>query len=119
MNLTLERRSQVDKTKTVDVGDATLSFTPAIDEDYWEYRVVVSDSEQPYQAVVGFPKFSTIGIGFAVEDADWNTNLPYTCDTDMIVDHIWVNRKLSDFDLPREKVAEAVRLVQEAAREDR
>lgn len=60
--------------------------TPLIEENYWVYRVKLNDR----QAVVGFPKFSTIGIGFAVE-ADWNTNLPYMCQTIEIVSHIWHN----------------------------
>lgn len=117
MTLVLERRAQADETGKVEVEGATLAVAPPVDEDYWEYRVVVS--EEPYQAVVGFPKFFTIGIGFAVEDADWNTNLPYKCETDMIVDHIWVNRKARGTAAFREKVTEAVRLVQEAAKEDK
>lgn len=68
--LTLEVRGQEDR--TVAVGPMML--TPLIDEGYWKYRVMLSDT----QAIVGFPKFFTVGIGFAVEE-DWNTNLPHTC----------------------------------------
>lgn len=107
--LTLERQGQEDETAIL--GPAILA--PVVDEDYWEYRVRFPGTDQ---AVVGFPKFFTIGIGFAKED-DWNTNLPYTCDTDKIVNHIWHNH--GDDSITREMVAEAVSLIQNAAREDR
>lgn len=82
----LERRDQVDKTPVIPAGSATVLLTPKIDEDYWSYRVCLNSR----QAVVAFPKFGTIGIGFAREE-DWNTNLPYTCSTLEIVSHIWHN----------------------------
>jgi hypothetical protein len=103
----LERRNQRDK--TTHVGRAML--TPAIGEDYWSYRVRLSDK----QAIVGFPKFSTIGIGFAVED-DWNTNLPYTCDTDEIFGHILHNK--GDASIADNDVREAIAMVQAAIRAD-
>ena len=107
--LVLERRNQEDR--TVDVGPAVI--TPPIDEDYWAYRVRLSDK----QAIVGFPKFFTIGVGFAVEDDDWNTNLPYTCAPDEIFRHI--RRNKGDDSISDDDVFEAIRLVQEAAHEDR
>jgi hypothetical protein len=113
--LTLERRSQRDESPVYvnkETGAVVGTSTPPIDEDYWAYRVKLSDT----QAIVGFPKFGTIGIGFAVED-DWNTNLPYGCETQQIFDHIHHNKgddAISDGD-----VFVAIRLVQEAAREDR
>lgn len=112
MDLVLETKQQADTTKEVALpSGGTAIFTPEIDEDYWTFRVVVS--QDPFQAVVGFPKFGTIGVGFAVEDDDWNTNLPYTVETDKIVDHIWRNRL--PLDLSRDTVHEAVLLVQTAA----
>lgn len=109
MNLTLERRAEQDR--TVLVGLAAI--TPAIDEDYWSYRVRLSET----QAIVGFPKFGTIGIGFAVED-DWNTNLPYTMPTaEKIFEHIRHNK--GDDSIRDEDVLAAIGLVQQAAREDR
>ena len=60
MQLKLERKSQPNA--TVVIGAASIS--PLVDEDYWEYRVIVGE----HQAVVGFPKYTTIGIGFAVEE---------------------------------------------------
>jgi hypothetical protein len=110
--LILERREQPDRTGVADLPGGQILLTPPISEDYWEYRVRVADG----QAVVGFPKFNTIGIGFAVEE-DWNTNLPYTVATDEIVSHIWHNRGKSK---PKRKlVTEAVRMIQAAATEDR
>jgi hypothetical protein len=110
MTLTLERRDQQNKTPILGGGIAML--TPAIDEDYWAYRVRLSDG----QAIVGFPKFMTIGIGFAVEE-DWNTNLPYTCETEEIFEHIRDNK--GDDEIADDDVRAAIALVQEAAREDR
>jgi len=117
MELTLERREQADETGAVSVGDATALFTPPISEDYWEYRVMVADG----QAVIGFPKFFTIGIGFAVEDYDWNTNLPYTVEAEDILRHIWKNRgdNLPDNDESLDKVLAAIKMIQDAATADR
>lgn len=117
MELTLERRDQADETGAVSAGDATVLFTPPISEDYWEYRVMVADG----QAVVGFPKFFTVGIGFAVEDYDWNTNLPYTVEAESIRAHIWSNRgdSIPDNAEMRERVLTAIKMIQEAATEDR
>jgi hypothetical protein len=89
-----------------------IMITPALDEDFWAYRVVLSER----QAIVGFPKFTTVGIGFAMEE-DWNTNLPYTCDAHDIFRHIAHNKgddTISDADC-----LAAIRLVQEAVKADR
>lgn len=107
--LRLERRDQPDETG--DIG-GRIMFTPPIDENYWSYRVIVGE----HQAVVGFPKFSTIGIGFAVED-DWNTNLPYTYDTLGLWEHIRHNK--GDESVPDAWCIQAIRLIQHAARHDR
>ena len=109
MKLTLERRDQQNKTPVI--GGVAM-MTPAIDEDYWAYRVRLSDK----QAIVGFPKFMTIGIGFAIEE-DWNTNLPYTCGTDEIFEHISHNK--GDDAIADDDVRAAIALVQQAATEDR
>jgi hypothetical protein len=107
--LTLERRGQ--QNKTAQIGPAIIA--PIVDDDYWSYRVVLS----PKQAVLGFPKFFTVGIGFAVEDADWNVNLPYLEDTDKILAHILKNK--GDDTIPDADVRAAIVLIQEAAREDK
>lgn len=108
----LERKDQPDKTPTIQTSKATMMLTPPIEEDYWEYRVQLSET----QAIVGFPKFETIGIGFAVEE-DWNTNLPYSTSSDEIFDHIAHNKgdnSISDDDCLR-----AIELIQEAVRDSR
>lgn len=107
--LVLETKSQ--ENKTVEVGP--IMMTPPIDEGYWTYRVKVSDR----QAIVGFPKFGTIGVGFAVEDDDWNTNLPYTCGAEEIFEHIRHNK--GDDAISDEACIAAVRMVQDAAKADR
>ena len=111
--LVLERKSQQDKTPTAGGGDGPLlMFTPKLGEDYWAYRVLLSGK----QAVVGFPKFMTIGIGFAVEDDSWNTNFPYTCSTEEIFQHIKDNK--GDDAIGDDDVREAIRLIQAAVIED-
>jgi hypothetical protein len=111
-DLVLERREQANETPVFKAGDTALMMTPPISDDYWEYRVMVGEG----QAIVGFPKFMTIGIGFAVED-DWNTNLPFTCEAEEIWKHIRHNK--GNDSIPDEWCIEAIRLVQEAARNDR
>lgn len=113
VELVLQRRAQPDYTNVLEVGESLVLLSPTVNEDYWEYRVGLSEG----QAVVGFPKFGTIGIGFAVEETDWNTNLPFMLRTDEIVEHIWRNRGSSV--RSRATVTEAVRLIQAAAFADR
>lgn len=101
--LRLERRDQAAQPM---IG--AISLTPPVNEDFWGYRVQLGHG----QAVLGFPKHGTVGVGFALED-DWNTNLPYRCETDYVVSHILHNKRyecISD-----EDVRAAVLLVQEAA----
>lgn len=109
-SLKLERKDAPEDDGVIAPG---ISITPSIDEDYWEYRVIVGE----HQAVVGFPKFSTIGIGFAVEDEDWNVNLPYSIETNDIWNHIKKNK--GDDSIPDEWCIEAIKLIQTAARKDR
>jgi len=109
--LQLERRGQDNETVVFgDEGQAWLS--PIVGDDYWSYRVVVGER----QAILGFPKFTTIGIGFAFEE-DENVNLPYTFDTDRIWNHIRCNK--GDESILDEWCIEAIRLIQEAATADR
>ena len=69
----------------------------------------------PKQAIVGFPKFSTIGIGFMVED-DWNTNLPYQSGAKKIWEHIKHNREVPGDELPTdEDCKRAIKMVIDAA----
>lgn len=104
---TVERRNQPDRTPQ----DGPLMMTPAINEDYWAYRVRLTDQ----QAIVAFPKFLTLGIGFAIED-DWNTNFPYTCDATEIYEHIADNK--GDDAITREQCIEAIQLIQDAIKAD-
>jgi hypothetical protein len=106
-DLTLERREQPNR--TLEMGP--LSLAPDVDEDYWSYRVRLT----PVQSVLGFPKFGTIGVGFAQEE-DWNTNLPFICETDDIVKHIAHNR--GDESITRADITAAVSLIQHAICED-
>jgi hypothetical protein len=106
-NLVLERKDQPNKTAVLGGGGVAM-MTPPINEDYWLFRVRLSET----QAIVGFPKFFTVGIGFAVEE-DWNTNFPYTCTAEEIYEHIAHNK--GDDSISREHCIEAIKLVQDAA----
>jgi len=73
-----------------------VMITPSIDETYWSYRVKLYKD----QAILGFPKFGQIGVGFAKEE-DWNTNLPTHCSAKIIFNHIKHNKlydEISDND---------------------
>lgn len=72
---------------------AQVTFTPRIGEDYWLARVRLHGK----QAIQCFPKFFTIGCGFALE-SDWNTNLPLSTDAKQIFDHISHNKKFRKID---------------------
>ena len=91
------------------IGGGAIMITPALDEGYWAYRVKLSDA----QAIVGFPKFGTVGIGFAQEE-DWNTNLPFTCGAEEIYDHIEHNK--GDDSITREDCLTAIRMIQDAVK---
>ena len=105
--LRLERKDQPDETGVV----GPVLFTPPINSDYWEYRVIVSE----VQAVVGFPKMDTTGIGFAFEE-NWNTNLPCSISAAVIYDHIKRNKR--DKSITKARCLEAIQLIQKAVAED-
>ena len=87
-------------------GKARLITTPPLDKDYWLIRVQLSEN----QAIVAFPKFRTLGIGFQIEKASWNTNLPYTFPAKKIYEHIKINK--GDASIPDEECIKAIRLIQ-------
>lgn len=103
--LVLEVNETFDK-HTGDFG--RILITPAIGEDYWVYRVRLHAD----QALLGFPKFSTIGIGFALEE-DWNTNLPFVVKAERIYKHIEHNKRYDEIN--RETCIEAIELIRQAA----
>lgn len=107
--LVLETKGQPNHTTVLGAAGGSIMINPAVDEDYWLLRVRVSEE----QAVVGFPKFITIGIGFAVEKVTYDCNFPHTCTTEEIYAHI--RRNQGDDAIPAERVLAAIRLVQEAA----
>lgn len=106
--LALETKTQENETRQV----GPLAITPFVEPEYWSYRVKLSDT----QAIVGFPKFFTVGIGFA-EEEDWNTNLPYTSDAIEIFAHIKHNK--GDDSISDEDCVRAIQMIQDAIRRDR
>lgn len=113
LQLKLERQEHEDSSPTWQTpGGGVIMLTPALGATYWTYRVCITEG----QAVLGFPKFGSIGIGFAVE-TDWNTNLPSTAPAEDILLHIGHNKgdeSVSDAD-----VLAAIKLIQAAVAEDR
>lgn len=94
-----------DETK---LGDFLYVMTPGADlgKHNWIARVRLTDT----QAIVAFPKFGTVGIGFQVEEADWNTNLPASCEAEEIYDHIKHNA--GNKTITKDMCLEAIRLLQ-------
>lgn len=86
----------------------TFYITPPLDKDYWIMRVPLSEK----QAIVCFPKFTTVGIGFQVEEEDWNSNLPYTQGAEYIYNHIKCNK--GDDSISDKDCIEAIKLLQSA-----
>ena len=109
MELTLERNADAEDKGEVRTPLGTLYIGGTND---WAYRVVLSEK----QAIIGFPKFSTIGIGFA-EEENWNTNLPFSCDTKEIFDHIAQNK--GDDNISDEDCITAIGMIQQAVKHDR
>ncbi|OLD63933.1 MAG: hypothetical protein AUF65_00870 [Chloroflexi bacterium 13_1_20CM_50_12] len=106
--LTIEINEQFVRTNDIiplaeNVGMMVTPLT--LDEKYWIFRVKLYED----QAIIGFPKFTTIAIGFAQED-DWNTNLPYILPAEQIYNHIAHNKKYNQ--IPDDKCLEAIRLIQ-------
>jgi hypothetical protein len=91
---------------TSEDGKTVLMVTPPIEKDFWTHRVKLDNG----QAVIGFPKFFTIGIGFA-EEQDWNTNLPWSSTAEDIYEHIKHNKKPSK--ATKATVIKAIKLIQE------
>lgn len=106
LNLELSARNFPDD--TLMIGGTAVQITPPLDEDYWLFRVKVSKN----QAIVGFPKLFTIGIGFAKE-TDWNTNLPYSSEAERIFDHIRHNKGRGPKDA---ECVQAIRMIQDAVK---
>ncbi len=62
-----------------------------MDEQYYILKVNLFKDH----SILAFPKFGTIGIGFALED-DWNCNLPISCTNERIYNHIKHNKKYKE-----------------------
>jgi hypothetical protein len=106
MNLEVNAQAVEDPsdTRPLYVGSMRVLYCPPVGEDFWLARVQVATD----QAVVCFPKFTTVGIGFQREN-DWNTNLPYTSKAAVIYDHIKHNK---DCPATREACIEAIEALQ-------
>jgi hypothetical protein len=109
-NLVVEfNQTFVKSSDTFAIGKGVVMVTPLLDDDYWIMRVKVSDD----QAIVAFPKFGVIGIGFQHED-DWNTNLPSSCDAEKIYNHIKHNK--GNKNIRKETCIHAIQALQNAIR---
>lgn len=107
MKLELQINSRAINDTSRSLEGSGIAITPPIDEAFWLMRVPLSEK----QAIVAFPKFGTIGVGFQVEE-DWNTNLPAGTHAIEIFDHI--KRNKGDSKIPRHRCIEAIQLIQEA-----
>ncbi len=108
--LKLDYRNTFKETNTtfnLKSSNLKIMVTPPIDEDYWVFRIRLYKD----QSIVAFPKFTTMGIGFAQEE-DWNTNLPYKLEAEEICNHIWHNHKYEE--ITKEEVIEAINILKKA-----
>jgi hypothetical protein len=89
----IEVNSEFVESKTdFDTKMGTISITPPVGAEYFLARVPLFKD----QAIVIFPKFFTIGCGFAQEE-NWNVNLPIrTCSSQEIYEHIKGNKKYDE-----------------------
>lgn len=111
MNIQLEYRDKFDGgISTFTDGGITALITPLIDEDYWVFRIKLFKD----QALLAFPKFGTLGIGFALEEEDWNTNLPYNKGASIIFNHIKCNKKYKE--ITDQECIAAIKVLQKACR---
>lgn len=94
---------------TITTGNYIFEISPIVDEDYFLFRIHLYKD----QYLLAFPKFSTIGIGFAKEEKDWNCNLPYSCETITIYEHIKHNKGYKE--IKRSEVLKAIELLQVAS----
>ena len=108
MQLQVNANTVKDRDPIRALGGGTILITPPISEGFWLARVPVSLT----QAVVAFPKFGLIGIGFQHEE-DWNTNLPASCSAVEIYDHIKHNKNCR---ATRKECIAAIELLREWAR---
>ena len=107
MNVEINKKYMIDvEKKYMETINDCFVITPAIDDNYWISRVHLYKD----QYVVLFPKFFTYGIGFAIEDNEWNVNLPYKHSAEEICNHIWDNHKYDE--ITKEQVIEAIKLLQ-------
>lgn len=92
------------------LAGGAVMITPPISEDYWLMRVPLSDK----QAIICFPKFGMIGIGFQHEE-DWNTNLRSSRSAEDIYEHIKHNK--GDKSIKDSDCIDAIRMLQKAIEE--
>lgn len=110
MKLELQVNSKAINDTSQSLAGTGVMITPPIDEDFWLLKVPVSKK----QAIVAFPKFGVIGVGFQVEE-DWNTNLPSSVEAEEIYEHIKHNK--GDGSIPRQRCIDAIILIQEKVKE--
>ena len=101
----------------INTGRGIIMFTPAIDEDYWIMRVKLYHDKKlnKDQSIIAFPKFGLIGVGFAIEERSWNTNLPYQTDTERLYKHIRCNKKYRV--ITKQTCLEGLKLLQAACKQ--
>jgi hypothetical protein len=94
---------------TIKTNGGIIMFTPDIDKDYYIMKVNLYKD----QALVAFPKFGLIGVGFALE-SDWNTNLPYQTDTERLYN--WIKRNKKYRAITKQTCLEGLKLLQDACK---
>lgn len=107
IKMKLERKDSKDNTR---IPGTNLYVSHGSDGN-WSYRVKLTKK----QSIIGFKKFGTVGIGFS-EEVDGNTNLPISCSTEEIYNHIKENK--GDKKIRKEHCLKAINLIKDARLRD-
>lgn len=107
MKLQINERALVERNPLA----PSMLVTPPLDETFWLWRVPVSRD----QAIVAFPKFGTVGCGFQHEHDDWNTNLPISCSSEEIYNHI--KRNKGDRNIKKADCIKAIEIIRKAVKQ--
>lgn len=106
----------VDETDHFVLGNNHIMVSPPTGEDYWTLRVKLCKD----QAVLGFPKMGSIGVGMALEE-NWDTNLPLWNsrspeeNAERIARHIKCNKKYKSITI--KMIEDAIILIDKGARD--
>ncbi len=109
--LEVNEKFKQDNCDFVTPNGGIISVTTNISEDYWVFRVKLYKD----QAILTFPKFFQMGVGFA-QEKKWNKNSPSSFTAERIYKHIKANKKYRA--ITEAQCIEAINLIKEACKKN-